>query len=253
MGRVNGKVAIITGAQGGMGLADALLLANEGAHVVATDLSKDALEESYLDAAGEILTMTLDVTDEDNWERVVEATTARYGKIDILVNNAGIHMRKNVLEAAIADFNKVLEINTTGVFLGMKSVIPHMRRNRGGSIVNISSIAALLGGHAADFGGHAYSASKGAVRSMTRNVAQEFASDGIRANTILPGAIFTPIMERVGMTFEDAQESFGKDVPLAPHVGSPEDIAYGVLYLASDESKFVTSQEFVIDGGFTTR
>jgi NAD(P)-dependent dehydrogenase (short-subunit alcohol dehydrogenase family) len=236
-----------------MGFADAILLAKEGAKVVATDLDADTLQEAYKDAKGEISTMVLDVTDKDNWEKVVNATIDKYGKIDILVNNAGIHIAKNVLEAEIDDFNKVMEINTTGVFLGMKTVVPHMRKNKGGSIVNISSLAGLLGGPKSDGGGHAYSASKGAVRSMTKNVAQDFAAEGIRANTIHPGPIFTPIMEKTGMTLEDAQETYGKFVPLTPHVGSPEDIANGVLYLASDESRFITSQELVIDGGFATQ
>lgn len=253
MGRVSGKVALITGAQGGMGFADAILLAKEGAKVVATDLDADTLKENFKDAEGEITTKVLDVTKKDNWEEVVNATIEKYGKIDILVNNAGIHIAKNVVEADLDDFNKVMEINTTGVFLGMKTVIPYMRKNESGSIVNISSLAGLLGGSRADGGGHAYSASKGAVRSMTKNVAQEYAAEGIRANTIHPGSIFTPIMEKAGKTWEDAQETYGKFIPLKPHVGSPEDIAYGVLFLASDESKFITSQELVIDGGFSTQ
>lgn len=253
MGRVDGKVAIITGAQGGMGFADAVLLAKEGAKVVATDVDNKALKENYKDVEEEIIIKELDVTKEEDWEKVVKETIDTYGKIDILVNNAGIHMNNNVLEAEIEDFNKVMEINTMGVFLGMKYVIPHMRENESGSIVNISSLAGLLGGPGSDGGGHAYSASKGAVTSMTKNVAQEFANEGIRANTIHPGTIFTPIMEKAGITFEEAQKIYSENIPLIPHIGEPNDIAYGVLYLASDESKFITSQELVIDGGFATQ
>lgn len=253
MGRLDDKVAIITGAEGGMGFADAVLFAKEGAKVVATDVDLGRLEENYKDEdTDDILLRQLDVTQEDDWKKVVDETIEKFGKIDILVNNAGIHIAKNVVDAEHDDYFKVLEVNTYGVSLGMKYVIPKMQENGKGSIVNISSIAGILAGPGADGGGHAYSASKGAVRSMTKNVAMDYAKDNIRANTIHPGSVFTPIMEKAGMTFEMATETYSENNPLPPHIGEPYDIAYGVLYLASDESKFVTGQELVIDGGFMT-
>ena len=253
MGRVEGKVVLITGSEGGMGFADAVLLASEGAKVVATDLDLDKLKENYRNVEGDVCLYKLDVTKKDDWKGVVDKVIVAFGKIDVLVNNAGIHIGKDILEVELDEFYRVIDINTVGVYLGMKEVIPHMQRNGGGSIVNIASLASLLGGLGADGGDHAYSASKGAVCSMTKNVAQNFAKDKIRANTIHPGPIYTPIMEKAGISRKNAQELYGSNVPLPPYVGEVEDIAYGVLYLASDESRYVTSQELVIDGGFSTQ
>ncbi|MCE5208853.1 MAG: glucose 1-dehydrogenase [Chloroflexi bacterium] len=255
MFRLSGKVAIITGAAGGMGLASAKLFAKEGAKVVATDIQFDLLQKevnAINKSGGDVLALELDVTSPEGWKSVVEKTIKKYGKVDILVNNAGIHIAKGILEAAVDDWNKVIAINTTSVFLGMKEVIPHMQKNGGGSIINISSIAALVGG-ASDGGGAAYSASKGAVRSLTKHAAQNFAKDKIRVNSIHPGAIYTPMMEKSGLSREAAIDLLKSDYPLPPHVGEADDIAYGVLYLASDESRFVTGEELVIDGGFVTR
>ncbi|WP_337100646.1 SDR family NAD(P)-dependent oxidoreductase [Paenibacillus sp. YIM B09110] len=253
MGRLLGKVAIITGAAGGMGLADAQLFAKEGAKVVATDVQFELLQQG-VDAinanGGDAVAVKLDVSSPEGWKQVVDLTVEKYGKIDILVNNAGIHIAKTILEADIDDWNKVMAINTTGVFLGMKSVIPEMQKNGKGSIVNISSIAAIVGGENADGNGAAYSASKGAVRSLTKHAAQSFAKDNIRVNSIHPGPIKTPIM---GEFAKIAGDIYKNAVPLPPHAGDPEDIAYGVLYLASDESKFVTGEELVIDGGAITK
>lgn len=165
MGRLTGKVAIITGAASGMGLAGAQLFAKEGAKVVATDVAIDALQEQVKQIVadgGEAIAVKLDVSSPESWNAVVEETIANYGKIDILVNNAGIHIAKGILEAELEDWDKVMSINGTGVWLGMKAVIPYMQQNGQGSIVNTSSIAAIIGG-IADAQGAAYSASKGSV------------------------------------------------------------------------------------------
>ncbi|KOS68179.1 short-chain dehydrogenase [Lysinibacillus contaminans] len=255
MGRLQNKVAIITGAASGMGLAAAQLFAKEGAKVVATDITQDILNEKVNEIVangGDSIALTLNVADQNSWQKVIDETIAKYSKIDILVNNAGIHIAKGVLEAELDDWNKVMSINTTGVWLGMKAVIPYMQRNGAGSIVNTSSIAAIIGG-IADGGGAAYSASKGAVRALTKHTAQNFAKDNIRVNSVHPGAIYTGMAAAAGIK---AQEEMGAHyqtfAPLAPHAGEAIDIANAYLYLASDEAKFVTGIELVVDGGWTT-
>lgn len=194
----------------------------------------------------------MDVSDSDSWTEVVDKTIEKYGKIDILINNAGIHMAKGVMEAELEDWNKVMAINTTSVWLGIKHVLPHMQSNNGGSIVNTSSIAAIIGGMG-DGGGAAYSASKGAVRSLTKHVAQWFGKDSIRANSVHPGAIFTGMAEDFGLTSkEEMGENYEGRSALKPYAGEAIDIANAYLYLASDESKYVTGTELVVDGGWTT-
>lgn len=252
MKRLENKVAIITGAAGGMGLATAKLFAQEGAKVVGADVQLELLEKEFKTIDGEVLALKLDVSAAEDWKKVVDKTIEKYGKLDILVNNAGIHIAKGILETEDKDWDKVMDINITGVFYGMKEAIPHMQKNGKGSIVNISSIAAIVGGNS-DGGGAAYSASKGAVRSITKHAAQNFAKDNIRVNSIHPGSVFTPLMEKSGLTLEKASEVYKDLTSLPPHVGQPDDIGYGVLYLASDESKFVTGEELIIDGGFTSK
>ncbi|OII25176.1 SDR family NAD(P)-dependent oxidoreductase [Curtobacterium sp. MCBA15_013] len=254
MARLSDKVAIITGAASGMGLAGAQLFAAEGATVIMTDVSEDALQReaaAIRDTGGSVTAHTLDVTSPESWASVVERTVSDHGRIDVLVNNAGIHMAKGILEAELDDWNTVMAVNTTGVWLGMKSVIPHMQRQGSGSIVNVSSIAAIVGG-VSDAGGAAYSASKGAVRSLTKHAAQWFGGDGIRVNSIHPGSVYTGLAVAAGMSKEDMASQLGGEIPLPPHIGEPTDIGYGMLYLASDEAKYVTGEELVIDGGWTT-
>ncbi|WP_058302723.1 SDR family NAD(P)-dependent oxidoreductase [Gorillibacterium timonense] len=255
MGRLSGKVAIITGAASGMGLAGAQLFAKEGAQVVATDITVDVLREQVeeiIKDGGDAIAIELDVSKKESWDAVIEQTLAKYGKIDILVNNAGIHIAKGILEAELADWEKVMSINCTGVWLGMKSVIPHMQKNGKGAIINTSSIAGIIGG-VSDAQGAAYSASKGAVRSLTKHAAQWFGKDHIRVNSVHPGAIFTGMVEKAGIKSQEEMGSHYKGLaPLPPYAGESMDIANAYLYLASDESKFVTGIELVVDGGWTT-
>ncbi|THF75362.1 SDR family NAD(P)-dependent oxidoreductase [Cohnella fermenti] len=255
MGRLTGKVAIITGAASGMGLAGAQLFAREGAKVVATDIVVDVLQEKVNEivaAGGEAIALKLDVSNPDSWKSVVEETAAKYGRIDILVNNAGIHIAKGILEAELPDWNKVMDINTSGVWLGMKAVIPYMQKNGKGSIVNTSSIAGIIGG-ISDAQGAAYSASKGAVRSLTKHAAQWFAKDNIRVNSVHPGAIFTGLAVNAGIKSQEEMGSFYVNhAPLPPHAGESMDIAHAYLFLASDDAKFITGVELPVDGGWTS-
>ncbi|AUZ34456.1 short-chain dehydrogenase [Arthrobacter sp. PGP41] len=252
MSRLNGKVAIITGAASGIGLSTVEIFAAEGATVIATDISEGALNravEAVTATGGNVVARTLDVSSPESWQRVVNDVVTEWGTIDILVNNAGIAIPKGILEAELEDWNKVLAINATGTWLGMKNVLPFMQTAGGGSIVNVSSLAAMISG-AADGGGAAYSASKGAVRSLTKHAANYFAKDSIRVNSVHPGPIYTSLIQNYGITKEQAADPV--NVTLPPHIGEASDIAYGILYLASDEAKFVTGEELIIDGGFAT-
>ncbi|SDD68310.1 NAD(P)-dependent dehydrogenase, short-chain alcohol dehydrogenase family [Paenibacillus sp. UNCCL117] len=247
MGRVDNKVAIVTGAAGGMGKADALLLAREGAKVVITDLQLDKLLEvvsEITEQGGEAIGFQHDVASEDDWARVVDETIAKYGKIDILVNNAGISDATPFLDQTVERWERTMSINVTSVFLGQKYVIPHMIGGGGGSIVNISSIAGLTGGS----GSGPYTASKGAVRMLTKATAVDYARYNIRANSIHPGYIETPMTIDM-FKDEKMRQWFQSQTPL-PRLGKAEDIAQGVLFLASDESSYITGVELPIDGGY---
>lgn len=250
MSRLKGKVAIITGAASGIGLSTAQLFAAEGAKVVATDISEDALARAVEEIAAtgaEVLTHTLDVSSPESWKSVVADVTAAWGTIDILVNSAGIALAKGLLETELDEWNKVLAINTTGTWLGMKNVIPVMQTAGRGSIVNVSSLGGIISG-AADGASAAYSASKGAVRSLTKHAANYFAGDSIRVNSVHPGPIYTNLIKNYGVTKEQAADAANSILP--PHIGEASDIAYGILYLASDEAGFVTGEELIIDGGY---
>lgn len=245
--RLANKVAIVTGAAGGMGKADAVLFAKEGAKVVITDLQEEKLNEAVqeiVDNGGEAIGIKHNVTSEEDWIRVVEETISRFGKIDILVNNAGISNATPMLEMTVEQWDKTMSINVTGTFLGQKHVIPHMINNGGGSIVNISSIAGLTGGS----GAGAYTASKGAVRLLTKATAVDFAKHNIRVNSVHPGYIKTPMTVEL-MADEKMKAWFLSQSPL-PRLGEAEDIAKGVLFLASDESSYITGIELPIDGGY---
>ncbi|MCC7267771.1 MAG: glucose 1-dehydrogenase [Caulobacteraceae bacterium] len=259
--RVEGKVALVTGAASGIGRACAERLAAEGAAVVLTDVADGAAAVSAIQAAGgkaEVLAQ--DVTSEAAWAEVIAAIKARHGRLDVLVNNAGIAISGSIIEMSLADFQKQTAVNVDGVFLGCKHAIPLMRESGGGSIVNMSSVAGLKG--SAILAG--YCATKGAVRLFTKSVAMECAAarDGIRVNSVHPGIIETPIWDSImtgqlganlGPARSGALDTMAETaVPLGVK-GLPSDIADGVLWLASEESRYVTGAELVIDGGFSVK
>jgi 3alpha(or 20beta)-hydroxysteroid dehydrogenase len=235
--RLKDNVAIVTGASRGIGLGVAELFAEEGAKVIAGSTSNPA--GIYPEGVEGV---TLDVTKEEDWDRVVGATLDKYGRIDVLVNNAGIIVYQPVHELSTADWNKVVAVNQTGVFFGMRAIIPTMLKQKKGSIVNVASIW----GNAAVPGGHAYHSTKGAVCMMTKNAAITYVKDGIRVNAMLPGFIDTPLtqsQDAVINEFVVAATPMGR-------AGTPREIASGCLFLASDESSFMTGAELVIDGGY---
>ena len=251
MGRLDDKVALISGGARGMGAVEAKLFAGEGAMVVIGDVLEDEgrkTEAEINEIGGECLFVQLDVTSESSWQDAVAATVARFGKLDVLVNNAGIFRTEGVEETSGELWDQVMEINAKGVFLGTKSAITELRRAGGGSIVNISSVAGLTGGA----GSAAYRASKGAVRLFTKSTAIQYAKDGIRANSVHPGIIDTPMTAPNLMAGQERRDRSAARHPLG-RVGQPEDVAYGVLFLASDESSFMTGSELVIDGGLTAQ
>jgi NAD(P)-dependent dehydrogenase (short-subunit alcohol dehydrogenase family) len=258
MDRVRDKIAIVTGGSLGLGAASAQMLAREGAIVVVTDIKDnegEAVAKSIQDQGGKALYLHHDVSREEEWERVIERTVNEYGRVDVLVNNAGVGVGAPPEEETLQQWRWLMSINLDGVFLGTKHVIRAMKRHppKGGSIVNLSSIEGLVG----DPNLGAYNASKGGVRLYTKSVALYCAKQGlnIRVNSIHPGYIWTPMVEAYLNQHGGAVEGRKALDALHPigHVGQPDDIAYGVLYLASDESKFVTGAELVIDGGYTAQ
>ena len=249
--RLEGKVAIITGGARGQGATEARMFAQEGAKVVIGDIRDEQglqVEAEIRELGGEAVYLHLDVTREDDWQRAVATAEQRFGKVDILVNNAAIVLRKDIEETTGEDWDNIMEINAKGVFLGTKAVIPAMRRAGGGSIINISSISGLV-----SIGPPAYIATKGAVRLFTKSTAIQYASENIRANSIHPGSVDTD-MRREGMGDQTPEEIQARidNIPLG-RVGATEDISYGALFLASDESSFMTGSELVIDGGYTAK
>jgi NAD(P)-dependent dehydrogenase (short-subunit alcohol dehydrogenase family) len=263
MGRVKGKVALVTGGASGIGRACAERLAAEGALVVITDLQDEAgrtVGEAITGAGGRAEYLHHDVTSEQAWIEVVDQIGRKHGRLDVLVNNAGIGLGGSILDFSLADFRRQTAVNLDGVFLGMKHAIPLMRQGGGGSIVNMSSVAGLKG--SASLAG--YCATKGGVRLMTKAVAMECANakDGVRVNSVHPGIIETPIWDTIVGTGEPGSNALPRSatldemstmaVPLGVK-GMPDDIANGVLWLASDESRYVTGAELVIDGGMMVR
>jgi NAD(P)-dependent dehydrogenase (short-subunit alcohol dehydrogenase family) len=249
--RLDGKIALISGGARGMGAVEARLFAKEGAKVTVGDVLEDEgrkLEAEINASGGEALFVRLDVTREADWQQAVEATVKRFGKLDILVNNAGISGRGRVEDTTVEDWDHVMEVNAKGVFLGTKIAIPAMRQGGGGSIINISSQLGLVG---TDHSSPQYQASKGAVRLLTKATAIQYAKEGIRANSVHPGPIVTPMTAAARADPERYRLMLSR-VPLGCY-GQPEDVAYGVLYLASDEARWVTGSELVIDGGWTAQ
>jgi 3alpha(or 20beta)-hydroxysteroid dehydrogenase len=251
MGRLDGKVAIVTGAARGQGAEEARRFAAEGAKVVLTDVLEDEGRLVAKEIGDAALFVPHDVTDEEQWQHVVQATVDAFGGVHVLVNNAGIAKFTPIAMTPLQDYMDVINVNQVGVFLGMKSVVPAMstsvtQSGLGGSIVNISSVDGMVG----MIGVVAYVASKWAVRGMTKTAAIEFGGLGIRVNSIHPGGVDTPMVREPSETVGVDLVGYFSRVPLG-RIGEPEDVANLALFLASDESAYCTGSEFVIDGGIT--
>ncbi len=255
--RLAGKVALISGAAAGVqgelmgfGGAAARLFTQEGAKVVLTDIRDELGQRTaneISEAGGEAIYLHLDVTSEAEWVRVVEAAVARFGRLDILVNNAGSGARYRVEDTSEEDWDGQMNVHAKGVFLGTKHAIPQLRKVGGGSIINVSSIYGLVGSETST----AYHAAKGAIRLFSKSAAIQYANENIRVNSVHPGYAHTPLTDR-GYQDPDYFENIRSRIPMG-RVGNAYDIAYGMLYLASDESSFVTGSELVIDGGTTAQ
>jgi cyclopentanol dehydrogenase len=253
MGRVSGKVVFITGAASGMGRAHALRLAAEGASLAITDRDQTGLAETLaaVQATGaEAAAWPHDVTDEAAWERVVGQACGRFGRIDVLVNNAGVSSSTvSVLDVGVDEWDRVMAINARGVFLGVRTVGRKMRdQGRGGSIINISSVFGIVGGAMAS----AYCASKGAVRLLTKAAAADLTAFNIRVNSVHPGLIDTPMLDGL-LAREGELRDRMLGVQLQRRAADPDEVSSAVLFLASDESSFMTGSEMVVDGGWTAR
>ncbi|MGM9950162.1 MAG: glucose 1-dehydrogenase [Lysinibacillus sp.] len=245
MGKFSEKVVLITGGARGQGAAHARAFVEEGAKVVITDVLVDEGQALAMELGDNAAFFKHDVTSEVEWATVVEETEAIFGPINVLVNNAGIVISKPIEETTEADYRKVIDINQVGVFLGMKAVIPSMKKKSGGSIINISSVDGLRGNPNMV----AYDASKFAVRGMTKTIALEMAPYGIRVNSIHPGVILTPMVVQGDVA--DSVEKLGEHIPLK-RGADPEEVSKLVLFLAEDAS-YSTGSEFVIDGGLTAK
>ena len=249
--RLEGKVAFISGGAQGMGAVEARMFAAEGAKVAIGDVLSEEGRRVAADigeAGGEAIFLELDVTSETQWQQAIAATVAQFGKLDVLVNNAGIGGQSTIEDTTEEMWDRVMDVNAKGVFLGTKAAIPEMRRAGGGSVINISSQLGLVG---VDNSSPQYQASKGAVRLLTKATAIQYAAQGIRANSVHPGPIVTPMTES-GRADPERNRLTLSRIPLGRY-GEPEDVAYGVLFLASDESSFMTGSELVIDGGWTAQ
>ncbi|MCI0696089.1 glucose 1-dehydrogenase [candidate division KSB1 bacterium] len=259
-GRLAEKTALITGAASGIGKATAILLAHEGAKVAVADIDKDGAQNTVgeiVSLGGTAVAYALDVTSEQEWQRVIDDLLEKWGRLDILVNNAGISFAKPLVEMSLAEWRKVFAVNLDGVFLGTKHGTNAMRKGGGGSIINVASASGIKAGA----GASAYCASKAAVRMFSKVAALECAQNGdnIRVNTVSPGGVMTQMWESMGFwqdmkaqtgSAEANWQAMSQDVPLK-RFAKPEEIAAAILYLASDESAYVTAAELVIDGGYT--
>ena len=247
--RLEGKVAIITGGARGQGEAEARLFAREGAKVVIGDvLDEEGIKVAaqISESGGEAIFVHLDVTSEEDWRRAIETAVSRFGKLNVLVNNAAIWRLGMVEHITSEEWDAVLDVNAKGAFLGTRGAIPEMRKAGGGSIINISSTSGMVGSRMSA----AYGASKGALRLFTKATAVQYGKEGIRANAIHPGPVDTPMAEYITEVTSRSLEESMSSTALGRRA-KPEEIAYGALYLASDESSFVTGSDLVIDGGVT--
>ena len=247
--RLEGKVAIVSGGAGGMGAEEARLFAREGAAVTIIDLLEDKgakVETEIVESGGRAMFLRADVTSEEDWQHVVQETVSRFGRLDILVNNAGISSGSYSDPLDTEGWRHIMDVNITGVFLGTKHAIPEMLKAGGGSIVNISSIMGFVGG-----GNHAgYNASKGAVRIFTKGMAVRYGPQGIRVNSVHPG--YMPPMGKGVPMEETRRQAQLAQTPLG-RLGRQEEVAYAVLFLASDEASYITGAELAVDGGYTAQ
>jgi len=248
--RLEGKVALISGGARGMGAEEARIFAREGAKVIIGDISEGegkAVKAQIAEAGGQALFVRLDVTEESDWTNAVDQAVSRFGKLDILVNNAGISSRAFTDDTAIDAWDKIMEVNSKGVFLGTRAAVPKMLEAGGGSIINISSIMGLVG----SAGGHpAYNASKGAVRIFSKAMAVRHGKDDIRVNSVHPG--FMPPMAS-GIAYDQEQRRGSLEQTPLGREGRIEEVANAVLFLASDEASYITGAELAVDGGFTAK
>jgi cyclopentanol dehydrogenase len=248
MGRLDGKVALVSGAARGLGAAEALLFAKEGASLLLGDILDEPgaeVAKRIANNGGQAAYVHLDVTVEEDWSRAVAEAERIFGRLNVLINNAGVAQQPGgIEETSAAEWQRVLGVNLTGTFLGARAAIPAMRRAGGGSIVNTSSVAGLVASKAV-----AYGAAKGGVRLLTKSIAIQHAREGIRCNSVHPGSMNTEIV-RQAIPNPEALAERVRSIPLGRLV-EPEEVALAVLYLASDESAYVTGSELIIDGGLT--
>ncbi len=249
MGRLQGKVCVITGAGGGMGREAAILFSAEGAQVCAADVDVAAAEETVTLCPGEAFAIPVDVSDEGRVAAMMAATAERFGGIDVLYNNAGISPDDDasILDTSVEAWQRVQDVNTKGVFLCCKHGIPHLQRRGGGSVINVASFVAILGAATSQI---SYTASKGAVLALSRELAVQFAREGIRVNALCPGPVETPLLLNIFGDDPAALERRRIHWPTG-RLGKPREIVNGALFLASDESSYVTGSTFVVDGGLT--
>ena len=244
MGRLENKVAIITGSAQGMGAAHAKLFVEQGAKVVLTDLNEEKGQAFAAELGENAIFVKQNVASEEDWATVVAKAEEAFGPVNVLVNNAGITMAKSMFDVSVEEYRRIVDINQVSVFLGMKTVAPSMEKAGGGSIVNISSLNGLVAGAIG------YTDTKFAVRGMTKSAAISLAPMGIRVNSVHPGVIATPMV--VQEDTKAAVEAFAKYIPLK-RVAQPEEVSNMVAFLASDDSSYSTGSEFVIDGGISAQ
>ncbi|MGX7107987.1 SDR family NAD(P)-dependent oxidoreductase [Facklamia miroungae] len=242
MERLKDKVIIITGGAQGMGKVHAEVALTEGAMVVITDINEEKGNEVAKELGQNILFIKQDVTKEEDWKKVIDATMDKWGKIDALVNNAGITYNMKIEDISLDDYMKIVNINQVSVFLGIKAVTPIMKEQKQGSIINISSMNGLIGGAIG------YTDTKFAIRGMTKAAARELSPYNITVNSVHPGVVHTPMLEQPGV--KEAVDKFKETIPMR-RVAQPEEVSNMIVFLASDEARYSTGSEFVIDGGVT--
>ncbi|PXW90324.1 NAD(P)-dependent dehydrogenase (short-subunit alcohol dehydrogenase family) [Pseudogracilibacillus auburnensis] len=243
MGKLNGKIAIITGGASGIGESLTHLFVEEGATVIAADINEEALQKIST-KSDRIVGMKLDVSKEENWQELVQQVENEFGRIDILINNAGVTSEKPIEQVDYADWEFLLKINGFGTMLGIKYVAPTMVKNNQGSIVNVSSVTAQVG-----MGLNSYTASKGSVRAISKAAATQYGRNGIRVNAVFPGVIETPMTEKLESSVEALQQ-INALTPLG-RLGKPEEVGKAILFLASDDASYISGAELAIDGGYS--